>query len=477
MATTDGEYSTLFPLTDCIYFANGNCMFKKKCHYRHCELAMKQLEECSNWPDSCRNKDCPYRHTKKPTKNKRPPLQEKGFVSFFWDIENVPIPKQQKPFDIVQRIRKKLVIDPGLQEAAFSCFCNSNTISQANQQSLHNATVRIIHVPDRKPGAIDRQIMLELDRFERVIRPPATVVLISGDIDFVGKLNDLRHQAGFQVIVIHNKLAKEELKATVNAHYSWEFFTQPLQQEELNLENLSKNLPIVSNDQLNNNTEVDRIPTPKLRPSRLRTKSTLHDGNNPHQNDIFHLKPPLMYQCFRSASQNPHPKNHSRSRKPQVYEPVNQVPMFYGGITTPPTILNSVVAPRARNRQVSCSDRLYRQNLTIFGSYEQIPAAVHDDTSKKEHNPMACPLCTNEFDTIQALRQHQKDKKHLFYCSLCNDGFPASHSLKQHQIAKGHDASENISDQVKPQSNTNNDSKVHGLIAQFEQKFRTSNDK
>ncbi|CAF3880034.1 unnamed protein product, partial [Rotaria sp. Silwood1] len=146
MATSDGEHSTLLSLRDCIYFANGNCVFKKKCHYRHCESAMKQLEECSNWPDSCRNKNCPYRHTKKPSKNQRSPLQEKGFVGFFWDIENVPIPKGQKPFDIVQRIRKKLVIEPSLQEAAFSCFCNIYSISQDNQQSLHHANVRIIHV-------------------------------------------------------------------------------------------------------------------------------------------------------------------------------------------------------------------------------------------------------------------------------------------------------------------------------------------
>ncbi|CAF5129818.1 unnamed protein product, partial [Rotaria sp. Silwood1] len=99
--------------------------------------------------------------------------------------------------------------------------------------------VRIIHVPDRKPGAVDRQIMLELDRFERVHRPSATVVLISGDIDFVGKLNDLRHQAGFQVIVIHNKLAKDELKETANVSYSWNEFTESVQQQELNLENRS----------------------------------------------------------------------------------------------------------------------------------------------------------------------------------------------------------------------------------------------
>ncbi|CAF1270044.1 unnamed protein product, partial [Didymodactylos carnosus] len=94
-----------------------------------------------------------------------------------------------------------------------------------------HANVSITHVPDRKPGSVDRRILLDLDRFERNHPPPATIVLISGDIDFVGKLGDLRRQAHYHVIVVHNKPAKEELKATVNADYSWDMFTsknQPL---------------------------------------------------------------------------------------------------------------------------------------------------------------------------------------------------------------------------------------------------------
>ncbi|CAF1237511.1 unnamed protein product [Rotaria magnacalcarata] len=232
MTTVDNEKLSILELTDCIYFLRGHCMFNGKCHYRHCQAAIQQLEQCSKWPGSCRDKNCPYRHMGEPSKMLKSSVQEKDFISFFWDIENVPIPKGQKPFDIVQRIRQKLVVESGLQEADFSCFCNINTISQNNQRNLHHANVRIVHVPDRKPGAVDRQIMLELDRFERIHRPPATVVLISGDIDFVGKLSDLRHQAGFHVIVIHNKPAKDELKATVHTHYPWEYFTT-LQQQQL----------------------------------------------------------------------------------------------------------------------------------------------------------------------------------------------------------------------------------------------------
>ncbi|CAF1490446.1 unnamed protein product [Rotaria sordida] len=483
MATVDREYSTLLPLTDCIYFTNGNCMFKKKCRYRHCQTAVKQLEECSNWPHTCRNIDCPYRHTRKPSKIQKSMLREKDFVSFFWDIENVPIPKGQKPFDIVQRIRQKLVVESGLQEAAFSCFCDINTISQGNQQSLHHANVRIIHVPDRKPGAVDRQIMLELDRFERVHRPPATIVLISGDIDFVGKLNDLRHQAGFHVIVIHNKFAKDELKATVNAHYLWDLFTESLQQQQQqqqqqqrNPENRSINLQVESNDQLNNNTKINQIPSPKLRQSRLTTKFTLYDDNNLRQNDNFYSKPPTTYRRFRSASRNYHSKNRGRSSEPRRYEPVNQTPIFNVGINTPSSTSNLMVVPRARIRQASSTNRQNQQNISRLPSYERISSTVNNDTTKKERNQMSCPYCTYEFSTIQALRQHQKDKKHLFYCSICNDAFPTLHGLKQHQTAKEHDISKNIDNQDKLQTNTNDNSNVRGLIIKFEDKLNMYNE-
>ncbi|CAF3380576.1 unnamed protein product [Rotaria socialis] len=268
-ALDDSFGSDLKHLMDCMHFISGRCNLNNNCPYRHYREAAEQTKSCPKWPKTCRNIVCPYRHCmttalqatvkKEPTHRvilKLPgqlPLSTKssmpsqGFISFFWDIENVPIPKGQKPFDIVQRIRQKLVVESGLQEADFSCFCNINTISQDNQQNLHHANVRIIHVPDRKPGAADRQIMLELDRFERIHRPPATVVLISGDIDFVGKLSDLRHQAGFHVIVIHNKPAKDELKATVHTHYPWEYFTTPQQQQLQSLMSADNNINSIFN--------------------------------------------------------------------------------------------------------------------------------------------------------------------------------------------------------------------------------------
>ena len=49
MATTKDNINIL-SLTDCLHFTNGNCMFKSKCRYRHCQAAAKQLEQCHMWP-------------------------------------------------------------------------------------------------------------------------------------------------------------------------------------------------------------------------------------------------------------------------------------------------------------------------------------------------------------------------------------------------------------------------------------------
>ncbi|CAF0905869.1 unnamed protein product [Adineta ricciae] len=356
-ATVGSTAAEMKTFTDCMFFMNGSCKLNDKCRYRHCAKAAAQTKTCSKWPKICRDARCSYRHPAPPKVvdgNKKKlasepaarsvptPLassqpQQEILISFFWDIENVPIPKGQKPFDIVQRIRQKLIIEAGLREDNFSCFCDSAMISKDNQLSLLHANVSIVHVPDRKSGAVDRQIMLALDRFERAHRPPATIVLISGDIDFVGKLSDLRHQAGFHVIVIHNKPAKEELKATVNAHYPWELFTQALSKDVNLLPNLMEEL-------------TTRTPQP------YRMASSNRDGH-------LHTVEPSPNRPVASAKSRPTP-------------------------------------------------------------------------AKKQTYP--CPKCSSEFDSIQAVRQHQEAKDHLFDCPRCDETFTTLDGLTQHKKAKDH---------------------------------------
>ncbi|CAF3507963.1 unnamed protein product [Rotaria socialis] len=481
MAAVDNEKLSILELTDCIYFLRGHCMFNGKCHYRHCQAAIQQLEQCFKWPGSCRDKNCPYRHTGKPSKMLKSSVQEKDFISFFWDIENVPIPKGQKPFDIVQRIRQKLVVESGLQEADFSCFCNINTISQDNQHNLHHANVRIVHVPDRKSGAVDRQIMLELDRFERIHRPPATVVLISGDIDFVGKLSDLRHQAGFHVIVIHNKPAKDELKATVHTHYPWEYFTESNGQHEIIMEDKSKrsgsqrrNLNSNFNDQTNNNSHFDhKIPVPKPRQSRSKTRVNLQNETNIVQNNNVPQNFPVMYPRATSTNRNYKRMDYSPSRKPQNWRYYNAMPYFYSdSYAPPPSVPNPIATTRARKRQSASVFSSNRQNNRMFTSSEQISPTINNDLGQTEQKLLSCAHCNNRYGTIQALRQHQKDRKHLFFCPVCCCSFTEPNNLKQHQTAKGHDISTKISHQDTTNDTSN---KMCQLADSVEHKLDVSN--
>jgi hypothetical protein len=485
MATANDETPTLLNLTDCLYFTNGSCMFKNKCRYRHCLVASKQLAKCSNWPDSCRKIDCPYRHTGVPSKTPKSFPQEKGLVVIFWDIENVAIPKGQRPFDIVQRIRQKLVIEPDLQEAAFSCYCNCNTIPPENQQSLSLAAVRIVHVPIRKDGAADREILLDLDRFERTHRPPATIVLISGDIDFVGKLSDLRHHAGYRVIVIHNKPAKEELKATVNAHYPWELFTEPSQQQQLGqpiirnnserLTNQSANFGRVLNNQLNNDCNVNPTASPKLKQPSIPPKVDLLGENNPVHNNYLETTSPTPYRHSGSVIRNHDSRSRTERLEPPITQLVNQTPASNATNNTPPSVPASIVASRARIRQAVRTNSLQRPNNPISGSCEQIPALITDDTAKIHINSLPCPHCTNEFSTIKALRQHQKDKNHLFDCPRCKEGFPTLVGLNQHQLAKGHNVSNNMDDQSDIKLDTTDNLNTNQSATSFEHNFNTSN--
>jgi hypothetical protein len=373
-------------LTDCMYFINGRCKLDNNCRFRHCREAAEQINNCSKWPKKCRNVTCPYRHPiiafKKKTpipevlpnhlcQPQPPALQQEGLISFFWDIENVPIPKGQKPFDIVQRIRQKLVVEPGLQEADFSCYCNSNTISQENQESLHHAAVRIVHVPDRKPNAVDRQIMLDLDRFERIHRPPATIVLISGDIDFVGKLSDLRHQARFHVIVIHNKPAKEELKATVNEHYSWELFTQQQQP-----------IPVVKG--------LDPVESKQIlqRPQQHRLRD-LNSGN------IVRRRNPSQSRRFLSDRQQVTVDDHDVKKH------------------RCPICTSEFESIQSLRQHQSVKDHLFHcpvcnENFVIIESQIQ-----HQKDKNHYVKDYKCNQCNRYFAKIESLNQHQQATGHI----------------------------------------------------------------
>jgi uncharacterized LabA/DUF88 family protein len=153
----------------------------------------------------------------------------------------VAIPFGNSAFDVVMKLRKRLIEDRKLVGSTFKTYYrNISSIPQQHQTDLHLANVFTHHIASTKVGAVDIQIHQDLQEFKEQHKTPATVVLISGDIDFVKDINDLRFRHRHYTIVIHNPQAKEELLKTANEFISWNEFIEKGPNEPKQKYNLGK---------------------------------------------------------------------------------------------------------------------------------------------------------------------------------------------------------------------------------------------
>lgn len=150
-----------------------------------------------------------------------------GPVSIFWDIENVAVPIGVKAYDVVLNIRKRLIEDRGLLEDTFKTYCRSiHNIPLDHRAGLTHAGVLTQHIESKKCEVVDLEIRRDIQQFMRQHQTPATLVLISGDSDFINDINHLRFRTPHYTIVVYNKQAKRELVATANESIPWDEFTQ-----------------------------------------------------------------------------------------------------------------------------------------------------------------------------------------------------------------------------------------------------------
>jgi len=250
-------------LQDCLFYAGpSGCRNGTACKYRH-QLNAEQTRgarPCHKWEaNGCQRMDCKFRHgaktdhgaTAQPkqqhsTKSRiekaahpvaaaasagGPPVPASAGprpIALFWDLENCALPRGCDAFLLVQLLRHHLVTDRRCQEVLFNAYCDAAVLGRKHQEALHHANVRLHSIPATKPGAVDFALLLDLDRFTHSHSPPATIVLLSGDIDFVGKVHMLRHQQGYNVVLVHNAVAKRELKLSANEVIEYKYFTTKL---------------------------------------------------------------------------------------------------------------------------------------------------------------------------------------------------------------------------------------------------------
>uniref|UniRef100_G3Q630 Meiosis regulator and mRNA stability factor 1 n=1 Tax=Gasterosteus aculeatus aculeatus TaxID=481459 RepID=G3Q630_GASAC len=147
-------------------------------------------------------------------------------VGVFWDIENCSVPSGRCAGAVVQRIRSNFF--QGHREAEFICVCDISKENKAVIQELNNCQVTVAHINATAKNAADDKLRQSLRRFAETHTAPATVVLVSSDVNFASELSDLRHRHGFQVILVHGSHTSSALLQHAHRHMAFQDITADL---------------------------------------------------------------------------------------------------------------------------------------------------------------------------------------------------------------------------------------------------------
>lgn len=126
-----------------------------------------------------------------------------GPVSILWDIENCPVPSDVRPEDVAGNIRMALQVHPVIKGAVmlFSAYGDFNSFPRRLREGCQRTGVKLIDVPNGRKDAADKAILVDMFLFALDNRPPSSIMLISGDVDFAPALHILG-QRGYTVILV-----------------------------------------------------------------------------------------------------------------------------------------------------------------------------------------------------------------------------------------------------------------------------------
>lgn len=126
-----------------------------------------------------------------------------GPVAILWDIENCPVPSDVRPEDVAGNIRMALQVHPIIKGAVvmFSAYGDFNAFPRRVREGCQRTGVKLIDVPNGRKDAADKAILIDMFLFALDNRPPSSIMLISGDVDFAPALHILG-QRGYTVILV-----------------------------------------------------------------------------------------------------------------------------------------------------------------------------------------------------------------------------------------------------------------------------------
>ncbi|XP_074562427.1 uncharacterized protein LOC141818929 isoform X1 [Curcuma longa] len=124
-------------------------------------------------------------------------------VAILWDIENCPVPNDVCPEDVAGNIRMALRLHPVIRGAVtmFSAYGDFNAFPRRLREGCQRTGVKLVDVPSGRKDAADKAILVDMFLFALDNRPPSSIMLISGDVDFSPALHILG-QRGYTVILV-----------------------------------------------------------------------------------------------------------------------------------------------------------------------------------------------------------------------------------------------------------------------------------
>ncbi|KAL2477267.1 putative endonuclease or glycosyl hydrolase [Forsythia ovata] len=126
-----------------------------------------------------------------------------GPVAILWDIENCPVPSDVRPEDVAGNIRMALRVHPVIDGVVttFSAYGDFNAFPRRLREGCQRTGVKLIDVPNGRKDAADKAILVDMFLFALDNRPPSSILLISGDVDFAPALHVLG-QRGYTIILV-----------------------------------------------------------------------------------------------------------------------------------------------------------------------------------------------------------------------------------------------------------------------------------
>ncbi|KAK8944585.1 hypothetical protein KSP39_PZI007605 [Platanthera zijinensis] len=131
-----------------------------------------------------------------------------GPVAILWDIENCPVPNDVRPEDVAGNIRMALKVHPLIKGAVtlFSAYGDFNAFPRRLREGCQRTGVKLVDVPNGRKDAADKAILVDMFLFALDNRPPSSIMLISGDVDFAPALHILGQRGYTVILVIPSKI-------------------------------------------------------------------------------------------------------------------------------------------------------------------------------------------------------------------------------------------------------------------------------